>query len=197
MTKVKVLSEGWARKKEEVWDAVCNTVLIDTGRKKVIVDPGNHPKLLDMMERKAIWPEEIDTIFITHSHLDHMKNIGLFPFAEVVDNHCIHRGTVTKPHDGFIPGTDIRIIPTPGHTSDHASVQVETYDGVVMICGDLFWWEDGLDIRTDRVTLMSLPDEFAEDRSTLLRYRAEALKSGTSIFIPGHGSIFEVVSQDL
>ncbi len=197
MSTVRNIIEGWAKKDGDIWDAVPNTVLLDTGKKKVLVDPGNHPKLIEILERKSIWPEEIDTVFITHTHLDHIKNLALFPFAEIIDICNIHKDTSIVPHDGKIPGTDVRIIPTPGHTCDHSSLIAETKEGRVMICGDLFWWEEDREIEMNRENLLNLPDEFASDPIVLLKSRTEALNSGSVLYIPGHGRPFKIRTHDL
>jgi glyoxylase-like metal-dependent hydrolase (beta-lactamase superfamily II) len=130
-------------------------------------------------------------------HLDHIKNVGLFPDVDIIDGTHVHKGTLINPHQGRIPGTNITISHTPGHTGDHSSLLVETNEGTVMICGDLFWWEEGNEEKHDRASLLSLPDEFASDRSLLLRSRTAALRTGAALFIPGHGKPFRLESHDL
>ena len=195
MVSVKVLNKGWAKKDGEVWEAVPNTTLIEHGRKRIIVDPGCDPRLIDVLEMNSVWPEEIDTIFLTHEHLDHTANAALFKDAEIVDPTYIRKGIKMIPHSGYIPDTGIKIIQTPGHTRDHASLLVDTAEGGVLICGDLFWWTVDMDPIPDHDIMLSLPDEFAENRDILLQSRLKALRSNVKIFIPGHGAPFSLRPQ--
>jgi glyoxylase-like metal-dependent hydrolase (beta-lactamase superfamily II) len=191
MPEVRVLYKGSVKKEGDGWIAVPNTILITQGRRKILVDPGNHPKLLDQLEIRSIWPEEIDTIFLTHSHLDHTLNLRLFPDAMIIDSTWIYQGTRMKPHDRKIPGTEIEIVPTPGHSLDHASLIVPTEEGKTAICGDLFWWEENDEQRTDYSSLLFLEDPFAVDRDRLLKSRRTLLRIAER-FVPGHGEPFTV-----
>jgi glyoxylase-like metal-dependent hydrolase (beta-lactamase superfamily II) len=191
MADVRVLSKGKVKKEGDGWLAVPNTILITEGKRKILVDPGNNPRLLDILEIRSIWPEEIDTIFLTHSHLDHTLNLRSFPDAVIIDSHWIYKGTRMTPHDRTIPGTDIEIVPTPGHSLDHASIIVPTSEGRTAICGDLFWWEEDQEQRTDYSSLLFLEDPFAVDRDALLRSRRTIMRIADK-FIPGHGEPFKI-----
>ena len=191
MADLRILNEGSARREGEGWIAVPNTILVVEGRTKIIVDPGNHPKLLDLMEVRSVWPEEIETVFLTHSHIDHSLNIRFFPDATIVDGQYRYRGTGIMPHDGKIQGTDIEIVPTPGHSLDHASLIVPTDQGKTAVCGDLYWWESDTKQRTDYSSLLFLEDPFAVDRDLLMSSRRTIMRMADR-FIPGHGSPFEI-----
>jgi glyoxylase-like metal-dependent hydrolase (beta-lactamase superfamily II) len=191
MADVKILNNGIVRREGDGWIAFPNTVLITDGKERILVDPGNHPKLIDIMEYRSIWPEEIKTIFLTHSHLDHILNLKLFPDAVVYDRWWVYEGTKMIPHQKSIPGTKIEIIPTPGHSHDHASLLVSTSKGRTAICGDLFWWEEDQEQKTDYSSLLFQEDIFAIDRDKLLSSRRAILRMADH-FIPGHGEPFEV-----
>ncbi|MBN1389192.1 MAG: MBL fold metallo-hydrolase [Candidatus Thermoplasmatota archaeon] len=189
MADIRIIVDGIARREGNGWFAVPNTVLLTDGKHRVLVDPGNHPKLLELLEVRSIWPEEIGTVFLTHSHIDHSLNIKLFPDADIIDGQFIHRGMKMTPHDGIIPGTAIEVIPTPGHTHDHASLIVGTPEGKAAICGDLFWWESSQEQRTDHNSLIFLEDPFAVDIELLMSSRRTMLEIADR-FIPGHGQPF-------
>jgi glyoxylase-like metal-dependent hydrolase (beta-lactamase superfamily II) len=191
MPDVKILTKGSVKRVGDGWIAVPNTILITDEKRRILVDPGNHPNLLDILEVRSIWPEEIDTIFLTHSHLDHTLNMKLFPDATIIDSHWIYEGTKMSPHNRTIPGTKIEIISTPGHSQDHASLIVSTSQGKTAICGDLFWWEEDKEQRTDYSSLLFLEDPFAVDRDRLLTSRRTLLRIADQ-FIPGHGETFTV-----
>lgn len=191
MADVRILNKGSVQREGDGWIAVPNTVLIIDGKERILVDPGNHPKLIDIMEIRSIWPEEIKMIFLTHSHLDHTFNLKLFPEAVVIDRWWLYEGTRMLPHKMRIPGTNIEIIPTPGHSHDHASLLVPTPKGKTAICGDLFWWEEDKEQRTDYSSLLFQEDVFAVDRDKLLSSRRSILRTA-DYFIPGHGEPFKV-----
>lgn len=191
MADVRILNKGSVVKEGQGWMAVPNTILITDGRERILVDPGNDPRLIDVMEYRSIWPEEIKKIFLTHSHLDHTLNLKLFPDAVVFDRWWIYEGVRMVPHQRTIPGTEIEIIPTPGHSHDHASLLVPTSDGRTAICGDLFWWEKDQEQRTDYSSLLFQEDVFAVDRDKLLSSRRSILRMADH-FIPGHGEPFVV-----
>jgi glyoxylase-like metal-dependent hydrolase (beta-lactamase superfamily II) len=191
MSEVRVLTKGSVKRDGEAWIAVPNTILVTHDRRRILIDPGNHPKLLDILEVRSIWPEEIDTIFLTHTHLDHIMNLRLFPDASIIDSHWTYKGTRMEPHERIIEGTDIEIIPTPGHSLDHASLIVPTPQGRTAICGDLFWWEESQERRTDYSSLLFLEDPFAVDRDRLLKSRRTILRIADR-FIPGHGDEFTI-----
>ncbi|MDB5366943.1 MAG: fold metallo-hydrolase [Rhodospirillales bacterium] len=74
----------------------CNSLLIDTGRELVLVDPGSGPhfgpalgKLAQNLRNAGIAPEAIDRLIITHAHPDHIWGSvdaefrGAFPKAQL------------------------------------------------------------------------------------------------------------------
>ena len=58
----------------------CNTYLL-LGEKRILVDPG-HDGLFDHVEKKlselALAPEDLDMVFVTHGHPDHIEGIQRF-----------------------------------------------------------------------------------------------------------------------
>lgn len=190
MARVMIVKEGEAWREGEIWHAFPTTVLIESNGRKVLVDPGNHPSLLEFLERRSVWKEDIDMIFATHHHPDHTMNIGWFPGVPVVDGEYVYEETRISPHSGRIPGTDIDVIPTPGHSPEHASLLVRSPEASTVICGDLIWWTRDEAPFTDREWFMGHPDEFAEDPEQLARSRERVLSLEADIHIPGHGKPF-------
>ncbi|MBN1539950.1 MAG: MBL fold metallo-hydrolase [Candidatus Thermoplasmatota archaeon] len=192
MVDIDILIEGSACRVGKGWNAVPNTILVTEGHRRILVDPGNHPKLLDVLEKRSIRTKDIEIVFLTHSHLDHSLNAGLFHDSLIFDGQFSHEGTMMAPHGGRIPGTDMEIIPTPGHSHDHASLIIRTREGKTAICGDLFWWESGKEQRLDISSLLFLEDPFAVDTDLLISSRRNILGSA-DLFIPGHGRPFTVI----
>ena len=192
MAEVKVLIEGYAKSTGgEEFRASPTTTLIKDSGKLILVDPGaNKQKLLDALKKAGLKPEEINLIFLTHYHIDHLLNIRLFPNKDILDGGTIYRDDEEIGISGKIPNTNIKIIPTPGHSSEHVSLLVETEKGKVCIAGDLWWWEDGKQ-KTDKKSLLNAKDMFAKDKKALLKSRKKILGIADYI-IPGHGKMFEV-----
>ena len=191
MAKFKILVKGYARKCGNHYEATCNTTLIEDGGKKVIVDPGcNEGLLLSGLKKEGLRPEDVDMIFLTHYHPDHVLNIRLFSGKDVLDGNTIYRGDKEFSYRGRIPGTKVEVIATPGHAQEHATPLVETQEGVVAVAGDLWWWEDGRQ-KTDAKSLLALKDPFAKDRTALLKSRKKILQKA-DVVIPGHGKLFAV-----
>jgi glyoxylase-like metal-dependent hydrolase (beta-lactamase superfamily II) len=192
MAEVKVLIEGYAKKLKEGWIASPSTVLIKDSGLKILVDPGSNKKLLsERLAEENLKPEDIDMIFVTHYHLDHTLNIRLFPDCDVLDNNEINRDDQIFSYSGNIPKTNVKVISTPGHAKEHASLLVETDKGNVIIAGDLWWWTEDEEQKTDYDSLMEKKDPYVKDEKILKESRKKVLEVADWI-IPGHGKMFKV-----
>ncbi len=196
MAEVKVLVKGYARKEGSVLVASPSTVLIIDNGLKIIADPGvNKTALLESLADAKLKPEDIDMVFITHYHPDHVLNVKLFPEKMVLDNNTIYKGDEEFPFSEKIPDTDITVIQTPGHAREHASLLVETTNGKIVIAGDLWWWYDNEEQKTDYESLLSRKDPYAiayaMDEAVLKESRKKVLDIADFV-IPGHGNMFKV-----
>lgn len=191
MTTVKVLVEGYAHEGKGCYEATCSTVLIEDSGKKILVDPGcNEKLLLNALKKEKLSSKDINLIFVTHYHVDHILNIRLFPGIDVYDRDTIYRGDKEYSYKGEIPGTSIKIIATPGHAHEQATPLVETNKGIIAIAEDLWWWEDGKQ-KTDKKSLLSIKDPFVKNKKDLLKSR-KLILSKADYVIPGHGKMFKV-----
>lgn len=191
MNQVKVLIEGYAKEIKDGWLASSTTTLIISDNKKIIVDPGTNRKLLlEKLAENKLGLNDINFVFMTHTHPDHVLLAGLFEKAIVVDNEMVYEGDKQYIHQGKIPGTDIKIIATPGHDPFHASLLVKTKEGIICVAGDLFWWADNEKQISDSVDmLLNHQDPFVKDKKALKQSRQKILKVADRI-IPGHGKMF-------
>lgn len=193
MALVKVLIEGYAKEIDGGWLATSTTTLITEKGQKIIVDPGtNRPLLLQKLKEEELTPEDINCVFMTHYHPDHNLLTGIFHNAIIMDDSMFYRDDKQWDHQGVIPGTNVKILKTPGHDQFHGSLVVSTKDGVVVVAGDVFWWADNEEEKTDKDSLLSHPDPFEKDHGQLITSRKQILDIADWI-IPGHGRIFKVV----
>lgn len=191
MATVEILIEGYARAEGDTIVATCTTTIIREGGKLIIVDPGIHRQLLlQKLEDAKLQLSDIDIVFMTHYHPDHVFNAALFEHAQIIDGDTVYKDDLETFYEGTIPGTSIAVIPTPGHAHEHATPLVETEDGVVAVAQDVFWWMDGEQDTSSREALLSLKDPFAKDMAELRKSREKVLAVADQI-IPGHGKMFE------
>ena len=194
MAEVKVLIQGYAREEEDSESASSTTTLIKESELNIIVDPGmNRELLLEALKKENLSPRDINYVILTHYHLDHSLLAGIFENARVMDNEDIYsfNGKI-KRHDNRVPGTDIKIIKTPGHDMFHCSVLVKTKEfGQVAIVSDVFWWSDEEEQKTDKESLMNHEDPYVKNKEELMKSRKKVLEIADYI-IPGHGKMFKV-----
>ena len=190
MNNIKVLVEGYARvNPDSTWDATSTTTLINTGKLKIIVDPGCHrQKLLTSLAKAGLKTSQINYVFLTHYHPDHCSLAGIFENATVFNSLQWQKGSLGGDlTENTLPQTDIKIIKTPGHSPDHASLLVSTAKGRILVGGDVYWWRVG----EKQVVDVNSPDEFASDFEQLKQSRSISL-SLSDFIIPGHGKEFRV-----
>ena len=182
MAEVKVLLKGYLSD-EGNGRCMPTMCLIKDGDIIMISDPGvvqNQKVITDALKKEGLTVKDINFVFITHSHIDHYRNIGMFPDAKVLE----YFGIWEENKDGVDYdenfSKDIVIIKTPGHNYDALTLLVKTDKGVIAVCGDVFWKENYPE-----------KDLYATDLKKLTESRKLILESADYI-IPGHGGMFQV-----
>ena len=187
MAEVKILVDGYttddagASSGEE---KTCATITLVRDKDIVmVVDPGvleDQSILVNRLKDEGLTIDDVNVICITHYHIDHYRNIGMFPMAKTFEYFGLwDKNTVEDWKENFTD--DIRIIKTPGHNYDHITLLVKTNEGVVAVCGDLFWKEN-----------FPENDPYASDNEKLKESRKKILGLADWI-IPGHGKMFKVI----
>jgi glyoxylase-like metal-dependent hydrolase (beta-lactamase superfamily II) len=183
VAEVKILIEGYTNAdsvaetgEEKTWPTI---TLIRDGEIVMIVDPGtvDQEDLIKKLENENLSSDDINIVFITHSHIDHYRNIGMFKNAKTLEFLGLWEGNkVEKWNQQFTP--NIQILKTSGHDYTSISILVKTNIGIVAICGDVFWRENS-----------PKDDIYAYNRDKLETSRNLILKMADWV-IPGHGPIF-------
>jgi glyoxylase-like metal-dependent hydrolase (beta-lactamase superfamily II) len=190
MAEVKILIEGYAKPLKNGWLANSSVVLIKSNGENIITDPGpDREKLLNVFKKEKLKTSDIDFVFLTHGHTDHSLLAGIFENAKIVDELYVYQKDVITRHDGVIPGTDLKVIRTPGHMEEHCSLIVETEKGVYAVAGDVFWWSENEKQEID----INKPDNDPEHMNIqkLIASRKKILELADYI-IPGHGKMVKI-----
>lgn len=193
MAEIKILIEGYAKEMKKGWIASSTTCLITVEDKKIITDPGcNREKLLEALGKEKLATDDIDYVFLSHCHPDHILLAGIFEKAKFVtfDTNLIYDKDLMIEFNKHEMGKDIEIIETPGHVMEHLSLLVDTPNGKIAVAGDVIWWveeeKQELDINQkdhSQAKGMSM-EKLVESRKKLLDL--------ADYIIPGHGKMFKV-----
>jgi glyoxylase-like metal-dependent hydrolase (beta-lactamase superfamily II) len=144
---------------------ICGAAVLRADERDILVDTGNGPdgKLFEELDAAEVSPSQIEIVVFTHLHGDHTGwNIDaesgqpLFPNAEYwvprADwEHYGERGGdnweqmlapleslgVLHLFEGETPLTDaLTLVPTPGHTPGHTSIQIRSNGEQGFVLGD-------------------------------------------------------------
>lgn len=107
-----------------------NTTFIETLHHKILVDAGfSGKKIKELLESINRSIEEIDTIFVTHEHSDHIKGLGVLMRKydlNVYANSGTWDAILNKPSMGKIPNDKIRLI-EPNQTISLDDLDVNSF----------------------------------------------------------------------
>ena len=183
MATVDVLIAGHVEETQAGQSVHPSVSLVRDGDLVVVVDPGilSDPALLtDALTERGVGVDDVTHVFVTHHHLDHTRNIGMFPTALVVDVDSVYDGSLWLGHDGdgYHLSDDVFVIETPGHAQECAALVVRTEQGTVVLT-HAWWFAD----------MTPEQDPLAWDQAALDRSRARILAIA-DVVVPGHGPAF-------
>ncbi len=183
MAEVKILIQGYTSTDHPgEAEKTCPTItLVKDDELIMIVDPGvlaDQQILIDCLQQEGLSIDDIKIVALTHSHLDHYRNIGLFPRAKTLEYYGLWDGERVEDWSTQFTA-NIRIIKTPGHSSDSLTFLVKTEQGIIAICGDVFWKQ-----------AYPQQDPYANDSEKLQISRQQVLELADWV-IPGHGGMFK------
>jgi glyoxylase-like metal-dependent hydrolase (beta-lactamase superfamily II) len=189
------------------------TSLILTGERKIIVDPStkySREKIMKGLKSLGLQPKDIDSVVLTHYHLDHVANYDMFKNAQffIHDNELKTLGSLTgtltlavlkaimrefgfsirdfvdclKPISELRTDSSLNVLETFGHTGGSISLCVTGQKRIV--------------VSGDALTRMSFAEEFsgqsqngANAADPYSRSFAKVIESG-EIIVPGHDRPF-------
>ncbi len=147
-----------------IWKTREGIVCIDSGFNRVII--------CRALDELGIAPTEVTHLFLTHSDIDHVGGLGLFPNARVYlsadEEPMVRRRTarllgvyynrrIACPYSLLqngdtmsAAGLHIRALASPGHTPGSMCYVVNDY---VLFSGDAFRLNDGLAVPCPRYTM--------------------------------------------
>lgn len=193
MAKIKILIEGYAKELKKGWVASSTTCLITAENKKIITEPGcNREKLLKALDKEGLTTGDIDYVFLSHCHPDHILLAGIFEKAKFItyDTNLVYDKDLMLQFNKDILGKDIEIIETPGHVLEHLSLLVNTPKGRVAVAGDVIWWVEGEKQIFD-INQKDHSQAKGMNMEKLVESRKKLLEKADYI-IPGHGKMFKV-----
>ncbi|MFX0209891.1 MAG: MBL fold metallo-hydrolase [Candidatus Hodarchaeota archaeon] len=175
------------------------TLLVDTGFENeadgsLLNKERNESKLRERLLMMGYNPKDIMNVFITHWHRDHFGNLDLFSNAKIytsktaisyrrLDNRFPNLVGV-KNGDELITG--VRVLATPGHTTDHSSLQFVYNDLKFVVAGDAV---TSLSYYLAGKTWSYNPD-FSSHK--LAKKSLQTIIKIADVIIPGHGAPFFV-----
>jgi glyoxylase-like metal-dependent hydrolase (beta-lactamase superfamily II) len=182
----------WGESDEKALHNVICTCSVISGRDfRLIVDPSladYDSMATELQRRTGLKPDNINAVFITHQHGDHVAGLKHFPEARWFAGSAVASALNSSsrfekqidPAGNLLFGA-IDVIPTPGHTPDHHSLRFD-YKGLsVVIAGDSIATKDFWD---ERRAYYNVQDE-AESRKSM-----EKIDKIADIIVPGHDNVF-------
>jgi glyoxylase-like metal-dependent hydrolase (beta-lactamase superfamily II) len=159
------------------------TLILDKDQ-VIVVDPGmvaSRANLLAALAKHGPEAADVTDVVFSHHHPDHTVNAALFPNARIHDHWAIYSADrwTDRDAENFQLSQNVRLLRTPGHTSEDISTVAATPDGIY-VCTHAWWTADGPE-----------EDPLGEDAAALAASRGR-LRELATVVIPGHGPAFRV-----
>ncbi len=188
MIQLDILAVGNLKRDAEgnILEANSTSVLIRAPGHLIVVDPSTRymrPAVKTSLRQIGVFPKDVDTVILTHSHRDHTENLDMYREARVY----LHSGAGIEVSGATIIDRDefevcsvIRVVHTPGHCPEQCSVFVEA-DRRYVIAGDAVPLERNFR-EMKAPTLNTDPEAALESIKKIKKY--------ADVVIPGHGFPF-------
>ena len=179
---VYVLHEGYVGRDGDDERVAGTVTLILDGAAVSVVDPGmvaSREALLAALAAHGPQAGDVTDVVFSHHHPDHTVNAALFPAARIHDHWAVYAGDrwINRDADGAELGPSVRLLRTPGHTTQDISTVAST-PAEVFVCTHAWWSADG-----------PADDPLGSDAAALNVSR-DLLLSFATVIVPGHGPAF-------
>jgi glyoxylase-like metal-dependent hydrolase (beta-lactamase superfamily II) len=179
---VYVLHEGYVGRDGDDERVAGTVTLILDGAAVIVVDPGmvaSREALLAALAAHGPQAGDVTDVVFSHHHPDHTVNAALFPAARIHDHWAVYAGDrwINRDADGAELGPSVRLLRTPGHTTQDISTVAST-PAEVFVCTHAWWSADG-----------PADDPLGSDAAALNVSR-DLLLSFATVIVPGHGPAF-------
>lgn len=208
--KLDLLMPGLPAKANHFLFGICSLTLLRDGRHTILFDTGPYRvrrSLIAALRAHGLGPEQIDTVFVSHLHWDHIENLDLFAHAEIlVPRAEFEYAAAIRPSDWGTPPyareiladmrvtlledreqelfPGVRTLRLPGHSIGLTGLVVQRDGEKVVIASDALW--------SARDAVRGVPDVAFFDSSQGLASLRRAMAAGT-LYIPGHDRPFRLV----
>jgi glyoxylase-like metal-dependent hydrolase (beta-lactamase superfamily II) len=207
--KIDLLIPGLPAKTDQFLFGICSLALLRGAGRNILFDTGPfrvRPLLLDALRAHGLAPRDIDTVFLTHLHWDHVENLDLFSHAEIMTPrleydyaaapraadwgtppyvHAILEGMrvtlLPNEEQELFPG--VRTLLLPGHSIGLQGLAIDTPDGRAVLASDALW--------SARDATRAVPDVAFFNPAQAQSSLDHALASG-DLFFPGHDRPFRL-----
>ncbi len=207
MATIDMLLHGFGLGTDQGNIGFCGVTLL-RGTKTILVDaahPGRRRLLPARLKERGLTPADIDCVFLTHAHWDHMLNVDLFPNAQILI-HPRERAYIKQPAEGdwatlryattilesmrlqeVKEGDEIDdgafVAETPGHSPGSMALLVRGAAGTAAISGDALPNSWSVTSGMPRHVFWNVADAKASIRKLL---------DGAQSFYPGHDRPFHI-----
>ncbi|MDN5732103.1 MAG: MBL fold metallo-hydrolase [Yaniella sp.] len=167
----------------------------------VIVDPGFHDGAAEHADAVAevVGDRSVELILVTHHHFDHTGAVETFherfgaPVRAVDEQWCRQANVLVDNEVISAAGTQIRVVATPGHTSDSVSFYLPEdntapHPGGTVLTGDTILGEG--------TTMLDYPDGTLDDYLQSMNTLGDLEGAGRQVAVlPAHGPTLDSVAR--
>jgi N-acyl homoserine lactone hydrolase len=205
--KIDLLISGLPAKTDHFLFGICSLLLLRVAGRTILFDTGPfriRPMLIAALHARGLVPRDIDTVFLTHLHWDHVENLDLFAHAEILTPRVeFEYAASPRPNDWGTPPyvreilagmnvtlladeeqelfPGVRTLLLPGHSVGLQGLVIDSDKGRAVLASDALW--------SARDAVRGVPDVAFFDPAKAQASLDRALAAG-DVFYPGHDRPF-------